>query len=34
VVNPNFGQALNGGNATSPSFQPPVSLRFGARFDW
>jgi hypothetical protein len=34
VPNPNYGQALSGGNASIPSFQSPVSLRLGARFDW
>lgn len=34
VTNPNYGQALNGGNSSSPSFMAPVSVRFGARFDF
>jgi hypothetical protein len=34
VANVNYGQSLNGGNASSPSYQAPLSVRFGARFDW
>jgi hypothetical protein len=34
VLNPNRGQAVNGGSSASPSFQAPLSLRLGARFDW
>ena len=32
--NPNFGQPSAGGNATTPSFAAPISLRLGARFEW
>jgi hypothetical protein len=32
--NPNFGYPQNGGGTTGASFQPPLSVRFGARFDW
>jgi hypothetical protein len=32
--NPNFGYPVNGGGASGASFQPPLSVRFGARFDW
>ena len=34
TLNPNFGQPVNGGNASTASFQAPLSVRFGARFDW
>jgi hypothetical protein len=34
IVNPNYGQDLNGGNSSNPSYQAPLSVRFGARFDW
>jgi hypothetical protein len=34
VLNPNFGYPSNGGNSSNPSFQAPLSVRFGARFDW
>jgi Carboxypeptidase regulatory-like domain/TonB-dependent Receptor Plug Domain len=34
TLNPNFGQPSNGGNATTPSFAAPISLRLGARFEW
>lgn len=34
TLNPNFGQPVNGGGASTPSYQAPASLRFGVRFDW
>jgi hypothetical protein len=34
VPNPNFGQALFGGNGSLPAFQTPRQIRVGARFDW
>jgi hypothetical protein len=34
VENPNFRYATNGGSANSASYQAPLSVRFGARFDW
>ena len=34
VANPNYGQPLNGVGANTNSFQPPRSIRFGARFEW
>jgi len=33
-LNPNFGRPTNGGASSTNSFQPPISVRFGARFDW
>jgi hypothetical protein len=34
TLNPNFGQAVDGGSSSVPSFTPPFNLRFGVRFDW
>jgi len=34
AVNPNFGYPTAGGGASTASFQPPLSVRLGARFDW
>ena len=34
AVNPNFGYPIAGGGASTASFQPPLSVRLGARFDW
>jgi hypothetical protein len=34
TLNPNFGQPIFVGGGTTPSFQSPFNLRFGARFDW
>jgi hypothetical protein len=34
TLNPNFGYAANGGGSSAASFQPPLSVRFGARFEW
>jgi hypothetical protein len=34
TLNPNFGQPVAGGVATTPSFAAPRSLRLGARFEW
>jgi hypothetical protein len=34
TLNPNYGLAANGGGSSTASFQAPISLRFGARFDW
>jgi hypothetical protein len=34
VLNPNFGQPTNGGASSTSSYQAPLSLRFGVRFDW
>ena len=34
TLNPNFGQPANGGGSSAASFQAPLSVRFGARFDW
>jgi hypothetical protein len=33
TLNPNFGQPANGGGSSAASFQAPLSVRFGARFD-
>jgi hypothetical protein len=32
--NPNFGLPLNGGAATTTSYQAPLAVRLGARFEW
>jgi hypothetical protein len=32
--NPNFGVASNGGGQTQPSYQAPLGVRIGARFEW
>ena len=32
--NPNFGFPTNGGGSRAASFQAPLSLRLGARFEW
>ena len=32
--NPNFGQPTLGGGSSTSSFQSPLSIRLGARFDW
>ena len=34
TLNPNFGLPLNGGAATTPSYQEPLAVRIGARFEW
>jgi carboxypeptidase family protein len=34
AANPNFGQPLFGCAANTNAFQPPRSIRFGARFEW
>ena len=34
TLNPNFGYPVNGGGASTASFQPPLSVRLGMRFDW
>jgi hypothetical protein len=34
AVNPDYGQALNGGGSLSPSYQAPRRIRFGVRFEW
>ena len=34
AANPNFGMPLNGGGASTPSFQAPRSVRLGVRFEW
>jgi len=34
TVNPNFGYPTAGGNSFSPSFQAPMSVRLGARFEF
>jgi hypothetical protein len=34
VPNPNFGQPLFGVGANTNAFQPPRTIRFGARFEW
>ena len=34
VLNPNYGLPLNGGGATSPSFQAPLGMRIGARLEF
>ena len=34
TLNPNFGQPVSVGGGTTPSFQAPFAVRFGARFDW
>jgi hypothetical protein len=33
-LNPNFGQPVAVGGGSTPSFQAPFAVRFGARFDW
>jgi hypothetical protein len=32
--NPNYGLPLNGGGASTPGFQAPMSIRLGARFEF
>ncbi|HKE84001.1 MAG TPA: carboxypeptidase regulatory-like domain-containing protein [Vicinamibacterales bacterium] len=34
ALNPNFGLDTNGGGSSTNSYQAPISLRLGARFDW
>jgi hypothetical protein len=34
TLNPNYGLPLNGGASSTPSFQAPLSLRLGARFEF
>jgi hypothetical protein len=34
TLNPNYGLPLNGGGATTPSYQAPLAVRIGARFEW
>jgi hypothetical protein len=34
TLNPNFGYPVSGGGASTASFQPPLSVRLGMRFDW
>jgi hypothetical protein len=34
TANPNFSYPANGGSSSTNSFQAPISIRFGARFDW
>ena len=34
TLNPNFGYPTNGGGSSSPSFQAPLALRLGVRYDW
>lgn len=34
TLNPNFGLATNGGGSSTSSYQAPLALRLGARFDW
>ena len=34
TLNPNFGQPTNGGSSSQPSYQAPLGLRLGVRFDW
>ncbi len=33
-LNPNFGYPQNGGGSSAPSFQAPMAVRFGARFEF
>jgi hypothetical protein len=33
-ANPNFGQPVLGGGSSTSAYQAPLSVRFGARFDW
>jgi len=33
-LNPNYGYATNGGSIRSASYRAPLSVRFGARFEW
>jgi hypothetical protein len=34
TVNPNYGQPVNGGRSSTASFQVPLTVRLGARFEW
>ncbi len=34
TLNPNFGYPTNGGGSTSSSFQAPLAVRLGVRYDW
>ncbi len=34
TANPNYGFPMNGGAATTPSFQAPMAVRLGARFEF
>jgi hypothetical protein len=34
ATNPNFGYPISGGGESTASFQAPLSVRLGARFDW
>ncbi len=34
TLNPNFGLATNGGGSSTASYQAPMYLRFGVRYDW
>jgi hypothetical protein len=34
TLNPNFGQPVSVGGGSTPSYQAPFAIRFGARFDW
>jgi hypothetical protein len=34
TLNPNFGYATNGGGASTASYQAPLGVRFGIRYDW
>lgn len=34
AANPNFGLPQNGGGASAPSFQAPLAVRFGVRFEF
>ena len=33
-LNPNYGQASNGGGSSAPGYRRPVQIRWGARFEW
>jgi hypothetical protein len=34
TANPNFAQPTNGGGSSIPSFQAPLGVRVGVRYDW
>ena len=34
TLNPNFGHPTNGGGSSQSSYQAPLGLRLGIRYDW
>jgi hypothetical protein len=34
TLNPNFGYPTNGGGSSQSSYQAPLAVRFGIRYDW